>query len=587
MKSSTIPVPRKPFALYARVSSDEQREAETIKTQIEALKQYAKVSGIPLGHQYLDDGVSGIVPFHERPAGARLLEDARTGACGGVICLNHKRLGREAFVIHLATKQIEKELGLEIIAIREPVPPEATPGARAMMRAVYAGAAESDRVDILANSLEGMERAAREGRWNGGRPPFGYCVDEETRRLVIHNEQAAIVREIFSRYRGGETARTIAESLTSRGVPHPMCWNKPGLRKPKSGLPWYKGTVNQILCNPIYTGQSSWRRRAAKGYSPHRIRRSRNGDDGIPISLPPIVSEEEYLDTARVAENNARFASRNSRRFYLVRNLIRCGRCGRNYGSTYGGKPGRKHSYYRCGTHLWLEYEEKKCGNSGVRTDYLDAEVWKHCRDFIKNPGPVLDELRALLHKRRRAEPSAATEQERVSAILSQNKAAQEKVLKLTMSEALSYEEGERELRRLKKEAANLEGARASLLKRRDAEVERENRLLCAEALLERLSAAVDSADDKLRREIVLALVEEIVVELDEERLRAGNKRPTIRIRFSFAPQRAIGSAESGTPPTPSPRAWRASARPSYATSARCCPSRRASRGSTASTAST
>src|SRR5215218_4156350 len=101
MKSSTIPVPRKPFALYARVSSDEQREAETIKTQVEAIKQYAKTSGIPLGRQYLDDGISGVIPLDERPAGARLLEDARAGVFGGVICLNHKRLGRDAYVIHL------------------------------------------------------------------------------------------------------------------------------------------------------------------------------------------------------------------------------------------------------------------------------------------------------------------------------------------------------------------------------------------------------------------------------------------------------------------------------------------------------
>jgi len=186
-----------------------------------------------------------------------------------------------------------------------------------------------------------------------------------------------------------------------------------------------------------------------------------------------------------------------------------------------------------------------------VRADYLDAEVWKHCTDFVKNPGPVLDELRALLHKRRHGQPSAATEQERINAQLSKNKTAQEKVLRLTVDEVLPYEKGREELQKLKKEASRLEAARAGLSKRRDVEVERVNRLMSAEALLERLSAAVDSADNKLRREIVLALVEEIVVELDDERLSAGNKRPTIRVRFSFAPQRNIGSDESGTRPTP------------------------------------
>jgi site-specific DNA recombinase len=548
MKSSTVPVPKKPYALYARVSSKSQETAGTIKTQIKEVERYAKAHQLRIGGRYKDDGVSGTIPFHERPDGSRLLADARGGKYGGVICLNHRRIGRKGFVIYQAIEQLEEELGLEIIAVREYLPPDLDGEARSILRGIYAGVAEGDRKGILRNSIEGMERAAREGRWNGGRPPFGYSRDKKTKHLVKHEKQAAIVREIFSRYRGGETSREIAESLTSRGVPHPTSWRKPGFNKPARKKPWYKGTVSNILCNPVYVGQSSWRRKSTKDYTPHRPRRSRDHNEGIPLSLPPIVTKEEYLDAMRVAENNGRFASRNTRRFYLVQNLIRCGLCGRNYASLYTGKRGSMHPYYRCGSQRCYGYERRACPNSGVRADYLDDTVWRHCADFVKNPGTVLGELRALLRKRRREQPSAATEQEQIDARLSQNRSAQKKFLRLIEDEALSYDEGARELRRLKKDAENLEAERASLLKRRDSELERENRLLSAEAMLERLSAAVDSANDKLKREIVLALVEEIVVELDEEKVRAGNKRPTIRVRFSFAPQRSVNSAERGTP---------------------------------------
>src|SRR5256714_1580670 len=157
------------FIPYARVSSDEQKDAETIKTQI------AEVNGcgLPLAEWVTDDGVSGMTAFHERPGGARALELLRTGAFGGIVVLNHKRIGRDAYVIHLAVRQIEQELKLDIQAVREPVPSQLAPGARALMRAMYAGVAQYDREEDLASMRAGKVRAAREGRYCGGTVPFG------------------------------------------------------------------------------------------------------------------------------------------------------------------------------------------------------------------------------------------------------------------------------------------------------------------------------------------------------------------------------------------------------------------------------
>jgi DNA invertase Pin-like site-specific DNA recombinase len=116
----------------------------------------------------MDDGVSGVIPFHERPGGAHVLELLRTGKYAGIACLNHKRIGRDAYVIHLAVRQIEQELGGDIQAIREPVPSQLAPGARALMRAMYAGVAQYDREELLAALRAGKLRAAKEGRFGGG-----------------------------------------------------------------------------------------------------------------------------------------------------------------------------------------------------------------------------------------------------------------------------------------------------------------------------------------------------------------------------------------------------------------------------------
>ncbi len=66
-------------ALLLRVSSEEQRERETITLQEEFLEQYCRLYELDVADIYKDDGVSGTIPLHERPEGRRLLEDAKEG----------------------------------------------------------------------------------------------------------------------------------------------------------------------------------------------------------------------------------------------------------------------------------------------------------------------------------------------------------------------------------------------------------------------------------------------------------------------------------------------------------------------------
>lgn len=67
------------IASYLRVSSEEQRERETIEIQNKFLDEYCRLYELEVAEVYADDGVSGTVPLHERPAGRRLLKDAKAG----------------------------------------------------------------------------------------------------------------------------------------------------------------------------------------------------------------------------------------------------------------------------------------------------------------------------------------------------------------------------------------------------------------------------------------------------------------------------------------------------------------------------
>src|SRR5215213_11087388 len=86
-------------ALYMRVSSEEQRDRETIEIQREFLEQYCRLYGLEIAEIYADDGVSGTVPLHERPDGRRLLEDTRENRFTAVLVSKLDRLGRSLLVI--------------------------------------------------------------------------------------------------------------------------------------------------------------------------------------------------------------------------------------------------------------------------------------------------------------------------------------------------------------------------------------------------------------------------------------------------------------------------------------------------------
>ena len=115
-------------AVYLRVSSEEQRERQSIETQRAEALRYCGAHSIASPTVYADDGVSGTIPFERRPAGGQLLQDARNGKVSRLIVYKLDRLGRDTRIILDAIRQLE-DVGVEIAATSEPYD-SATPAGR-------------------------------------------------------------------------------------------------------------------------------------------------------------------------------------------------------------------------------------------------------------------------------------------------------------------------------------------------------------------------------------------------------------------------------------------------------------------------
>jgi hypothetical protein len=112
---------------------------------------------------------------------------------------------------------------------------------------------------------------ATEGRFLGGRPPYGYVLVDagphpnpsnaadgrRLRRLEPDPDTAAVVQRIYAEFLSGRGLGDIAEGLTADGIPCPAA-NDPVRNRHRCGIAWAKSAVRVILTNPRYTGRQVW-----------------------------------------------------------------------------------------------------------------------------------------------------------------------------------------------------------------------------------------------------------------------------------------------------------------------------------------
>src|SRR5690349_4108461 len=157
------------IAVYQRVSSDDQRERETIKTQTDCNQRW--LDSHPehtVLSWFIDDGVSGSIPLTRRPGGKQVLEAALAGEVDAVLVTRADRLGRDAIDL-MQVRALLQGMGVVLIGSMEPLADE-------FSYDMLAVTSKHEKKRFLLRSREGTERAAREGRYCGGIIPFGLKV---------------------------------------------------------------------------------------------------------------------------------------------------------------------------------------------------------------------------------------------------------------------------------------------------------------------------------------------------------------------------------------------------------------------------
>jgi site-specific DNA recombinase len=513
-------------ALYLRVSSEEQRDRETIEIQREFLEQYRNLYELEASDVYGDDGVSGTIPLHERPEGRRLLADAKEGKFQTVLVKKLDRLGRTLLIIVDGHDRLA-EAGVALRSATEPID-TSNPSGRLIFQ-MLASFAEYDRENKAERTQAGQRRAFIRGRQVGA-IPYGYNIVAKDGVFVVVEEEAQIVRQIIANVAVGATLYSEAKRLNDEGVPSPG--NRYRGKPRKHGAGWGHTTIREIVQQRAYAGT--------------HVVKLNGGAELIEREVPVIVEPALREQALERLKENKRYAGGRRKRNYLLSGLIECGNCGWTYvgNATSHSKGGKRQYQYRYGTRLSVHdprYRGYSCPY--INAEWLESLVWQDVRGFLQNPGEVLERVREQLEggeQTEALEQRLASLQKRLSAKHSER----ERAMRLYTRGLASEEETEELLADLRNQADNLRLLISAT--EGDLSVAEEDRLVASNTeawlltLRKNLAEVEQDTDEafRKRRELVKLLIEKISADRDED------GRVRVDISYRFSPPESPSSAD-------------------------------------------
>ena len=376
-------------AIYLRVSTGRQAENDlSIPDQKAQTEAWCKARSWTVVAEYVEPGASAT--DDKRPEFQRMVERACDGenAFDVIVVHSFSRFFRDAFGLEFYVRKLAKH-GVRLVSITQELGDDP---AQVMMRQVIALFDEYQSKENAKHVLRSMKENARQGYWNGNRPPFGYTAVEVERRgnrvkkkLAIDPVEAETVRLIFRLFLVGD------EDCGPMGVKSIVVWlNEHGYRT-RGGSTWAIGPVHALLSNPVYSGRMRFNRHEAR--SGRRKSEAEQVFAEVPAIIEPQVFEkvQSFLKERNPRVTPPRMVSGP----ILLTGLAVCASCqGAMTLRTGTSKMGNVYRYYSCST--CARHGKSVCKGRSIRMDKLDTIVVDQLVDRLLDPPRLTAMLSSL-----------------------------------------------------------------------------------------------------------------------------------------------------------------------------------------------
>jgi site-specific DNA recombinase len=328
------------IAIYARVSTARQAENDlSIPDQVRQLHAWAKQNGHTVVAQFIEPGASAM--DDKRPVFQRMIEQALIKPAPFELIAIHSfsRFFRDAIQFGVYERKLLKNK-VKVESITQQTGDDT---AGEMMRRIINTFDEYNSKENSKHTSRAMKENARQGFFNGSKPPYGYEViatdmigsrGRKKKKLIIHPEESRMVHKIYELYRYGLEGRQLGCKEIA------MYLNQHGyLRR---GQPFTMQKVHSILSDPLYNGDYYFNVRDSK------TGETRPASEWVKTTIPAIVDAQTYEAVKAKRELRAPEKTPAARTVSktLLSGLIRCGICG-HFMTLATGKSG-KYKYYKC-----------------------------------------------------------------------------------------------------------------------------------------------------------------------------------------------------------------------------------------------
>jgi site-specific DNA recombinase len=322
-------------ALYCRLSEEDKNkqnetdDSRSIQNQKSMLLGYAMEKGWEVYNIYSDDDYAGA--DRNRPEFKRLLEDAERGKFDIVLCKTQSRFTRELELVEKYIHGLFPAWGIRFVSIVDNA--DTANKGNKKSRQINGLVNEWYLEDMSENIKSVLVSRRKSGLHIGSFALYGYTKDPDRKgHLIIDEEAAAVVREVFTLFSKGYGKTAIARMLNDRGIPNPTEYKRlRGLRykppKTKQGTLWKYSAISDMLTNEIYIGNMVQGRYGSVSYKT-KVNRPRSRDKWYVVegTHEPIIDKQLWDSVQSLINQKAK--PFKTGRIGIFSRKARCMHCG-------------------------------------------------------------------------------------------------------------------------------------------------------------------------------------------------------------------------------------------------------------------
>ncbi len=400
-RGETDPAAAVRCAIYTRKSTEEglDQEFNSLDAQREAGEAYIQSQRsqgwVALPDRYDDGGFSGANV--DRPALQRLLRDVEAGAVDCVVVYKVDRLSR-SLLDFARMVEIFDQHEVSFVSVTQQFSTTTSIGRLTLN--MLLSFAQFEREINSERTRDKMSAARRKGKWVGGTPVLGYDVHPDGGKLVVNEDEAALVREIFGLYLKHRSLLPVVAELNRRGA-HTKSWvTKKGLRR--EGKPLDKPRLHRMLTNIIYLGKVNH-----KG-------------EIYPGEHPAITDEKVFAQVQELLRRNGRTGGGEvrNRSGALLKGIVRCAPCDAAMIHSTTLKKRRRYRYYVCTKAQKQGWDT--CPSKSVSAQEIETFVVDRIREIGKDPELVGEVIRQVKEGQAARMPELDAERRRLERDLRQ-----------------------------------------------------------------------------------------------------------------------------------------------------------------------